>query len=89
MTLTKGRRVWIPCQVKSGPFSDERVVRVQSGLGESVAFVRTVHLKEPISEGDTFVCAKIVDLRGDKFIAELPGQAITSKEFEGDVSRVG
>jgi len=86
--LSKGRRVWIPCQVKGGPFSDERVVRVQSSLGESLAFVRTAYLKDPIPEGETYVCAVIVDVQGDKFVAQLPGQAITSKQFEGDIAKV-
>jgi len=88
MVVKKGARVWIPCQVKEGPFPDERVVRVHSALGDSLAFVRTNFLKDPILAGDTFVCAIVVDVRGDKFIAELPGQEIGSKEFEGETSRV-
>lgn len=88
VTLTKGRRVWIPCQVKTGPFPDERVVRVQSRLGDSLAFVRTAYLKDPIPEGETFVCATVVDVQGDTFVAQLPGQAITSKDFEGEIARI-
>jgi len=82
--IAKGNRVWIPCEVKDGPFSDERVVRA----GDALVFVRTAHLRDPITEGETYVCALITDVRGDKFVAELPGQAITSKQFEGDVTRV-
>lgn len=86
--LKKGKLVWIPCQVKEGPFSDERVVRVQSDLGDVVAFVRTVHLKESITEGETYVRAIVTEVHQDTFVAELPGQALTSKEFEGDLTKV-
>ncbi len=89
MPIRRGARVWIPCEVKKGPFSDERVVRVRSGLGDSLAFVRVEHLKEPIVEGHTFVRAIVVDVQEDKFIAQLPGHEIGSKEFEGELSRVG
>jgi hypothetical protein len=88
MTLNRGNRIWIPCQVKRGPFSDERVVRVESSIGQSLTFVRTNYLKEPIAEGETFVCAVIIEVRGDRFVARIPGQAITSKDFEGDVAKV-
>lgn len=86
--LKKGAHIWIPCEVKEGPFPDERLVRVRSDLGDSLAFVRTEFLKEPISEGQTFVRALVVDVHGEKFIAELPGQEISSKEFEGYTSKV-
>ncbi len=89
MSLVKGNRVWIPCEVKGGPFNDERVVRVESPLGESMAFVRTNHLRDDITEGSTYVCAIIVEVQGDTFIAQLPGQAITSKNFEGEIAKVG
>lgn len=88
MSIRKGTRIWIPCEVKEGPFPDERVVRVHSARGDSLAFVRTAYLKDLIVEGDTFVRAVVVDVRGDKFIAELPGQEINSKEFEGETSEV-
>jgi len=39
MSLRPGARIWIPCEVKPGPFSDERMVRVQSQAGEWLGFV--------------------------------------------------
>ncbi len=88
MTMRIGARIWIPCEVKEGPFSDERIVRVQSGLGESLAFVRVEHLQEPILKGSTFVRAVVTAVQADKFIAQLPGREIDSKEFEGELSKV-
>lgn len=86
--ISKGNQVWIPCEVKDGPFSDERIVRVQSTLGEALVFVRTAYLREPIIEGETCVRALVTEVRGDKFMAQIPGRAISIKEFEGDLARI-
>ena len=88
MELSKGSRVWIPCEVKAGPFSNERIVRVNSTLGEAIVFVQAVHLREQILEGETYVCALVTEVRNDSFVAQLPGQAINAKEFEGDLAKI-
>lgn len=88
MEFDKGRMVWIPCQVKSGPFPDERVIRVVSECGESLVFVLTSYLKEPILEGSTFVRAVVTDVQGNMFMARLPGEAVNSNCFKGEIYRV-
>ena len=40
MSLRSGMRIWLPCEVKPGPFSDERMVRVES-MGSWLAFQGT------------------------------------------------
>lgn len=89
MALCIGTQVWVPCEVKRGPFSDERMVRVRTPRGEWLGFVPVHALREPIREGRTFIGARVVDVRGEKFSAHLPGQAVTPGLFEGSVSRVG
>ena len=39
MSVAGGAYTWLPCEVKPGPFSDERLVRVASELGDWVGFV--------------------------------------------------
>jgi hypothetical protein len=53
-----GENVCVPCEVKKGPFSDERMVKI----GEAVAFVNTRFLKSPIETGKTTVIAQIIDV---------------------------
>jgi hypothetical protein len=54
VTLSVGRTVRVPCEVKSGPFSNERLVRVQGGEPESwVGFVPIWYLQEPVEQGET------------------------------------
>ena len=88
MTLQVGTRIWLPCEVKPGPFSDERLVRVRDSGREWLGFVPANRLKEPIVEGCTLIRALVVSVFGEKFTARLPGDALTPTPFEGFVSRV-
>jgi hypothetical protein len=88
MTLEVGTQIWVPCEVKPGPFSNERLVRVQDNGSEWLGFVPTHRLKEPILEGRTQVLGLVVSVLGEKFMARLPGEALTPSLFEGVVSRV-
>ena len=89
--LKIGSKVWVPCDVKPGPFSDERVVRVQTESGEYLAFVSESSLQEPIKEGSTHIMAKVTEVNNEvgKFLAKLPGVEITSNlSFEGRLNKV-
>jgi hypothetical protein len=87
MNLTVGKIVWLPCEVKPGPFSDERLVRVSSDRGEWVGFVPVSSLREPVPLGPTFVRAVVTEIHDDRFSARLPGHAVTPIPFEGVTSR--
>ena len=87
MPLTIGGQVWLPCEVKPGPFSDERLVRV-AGPREWVGFVPVSALREPVLEGSTFVTAVVFDVQNGKFRARVPGHAVTPAPFEGVTSQV-
>jgi len=89
MALKIGTRIWIPCDVKPGPFSDERFVKVCVDEGSPwLGFVPEFHLRDPIQEGRTLLPALVVSIKGDKFTARIPGEALTQTLFEGAVSRV-
>lgn len=88
MAYQVGHLVWIPCEVKPGPFSDERIARVRSDTVEWVGFVPVHSLREPVTEGDTYVRAIITELSDRRFIAKIAGEPVASSFFEGNLSRV-
>lgn len=78
-----GDPVWIPCEVKKGPFPDERLVRVHSVFGEWLAFISSHHLKDTnITEGRTEVPAIVIDVIGDHYLAKLPGSPLNASLFK-------
>src|SRR5262249_30093481 len=83
-----GNLVWIPCAVKPGPFSDERLALVQSERAEWVGFVPVQSLREPVLEGATFVRAIITALWDGHFKARIAGESLASSTFEDTLSRV-
>lgn len=88
MTLQTGARIWIPCEVKPGPFSDERVVRVRENGNDWLGFVQVKQLRDPILEGSTFIGARVVSVGDRSFKARLPGEAFNSDLFEGALANV-
>jgi hypothetical protein len=77
--LKVGDLVWIPCEVKPGPFSNERVVRVATPDGSSwVGFVDVRYLKEPIEKGTTAIKARVLSINHDTFEVSLPGHSVAS-----------
>jgi hypothetical protein len=88
MTLEVGKQVWIPCEVKPGPFSDEPMVRVQTEIASWLGFVSIFALKEPIAQGKTFITAFVTNVTGDSFTIRLPGHALTSASLQGRISKV-
>ena len=91
MKLTPGLHVWIACEVKPGPFPDERFVRISSGQTTWAGFVTAQALKEPVENGKSFVDTVIVDVLDGSFLARPPGDGLgtsllrlpTSKAAEG------
>ena len=87
MRLNAGTVVWIPCEVKPGPFPDERRVRIQSSLGEWMGFVSATMLQEPILEGETKIRGQILAVEHDRFAAIIPGESIGQTLFSDLLSR--
>ena len=43
--------VWVPCEVRGGPFPDERMVYIESKVGEWFGFVNVSELEIGFREG--------------------------------------
>lgn len=83
-----GRYVWIACEVKPGPFSNERMVKVVSASGEEwLGFVPETELKDLIPSGSTSIRALVIDVHGSHFSARLPGAPLSAAKFADDISR--
>lgn len=76
--LKVGAMVWIPCEVKPGPFSNERVVLVESERGPWIGFVDVSFLQNDIETGKTFIRARVVSVEANVFQATLPGHSVTA-----------
>jgi len=87
MTLAAGSFIWIPCEVKPGPFSDERRVRLSSAIKEWVGFVPVSVLQAPILEGETKIRVFVVEVQNDRFSAKIPGEGIGSTLYGDLISR--
>ena len=86
--LQRGRYVWLACEVRPGPFSNERRVKVRSGVGDEwVGFVPTTELKDPVTSGHTYIRGLVVRVEGDQFYARLPGEPIMPAQFTDEISR--
>ena len=87
MKLDTGTFVWVPCEVKPGPFPDERRVRLTSPFNEWVGFVSVAYLQEPILEGKTKIRVVVVDVKNDRFSARVPGEGIASTLYGDLISK--
>lgn len=86
MELGVGNVVWINCEVKPGPFTDERRIRCRSPYGEWIGFVPVSALAEPITEGETKIAAVVINVANGKFSAKIPGEGIARTLYEDVVS---
>ena len=87
MRLDAGNIVWIPCEVKPGPFPDERRVRLSSPFMEWVGFVPVSYLQEPVLEGETKIRVLVVDVQNDRFSARVPGEGISGALYGDLISK--
>jgi|WetSurMetagenome_2_1015567.scaffolds.fasta_scaffold28059_5 hypothetical protein len=89
MDMKAGATIWIPCEVKPGPFSNERLVRVTAAGAEWVGFVDERHLKDAHQAGATLVRAKVTSVDAERFEARLPGHSLgAGRLFHGSCSNV-
>jgi hypothetical protein len=84
-----GSVVWIDCEVKPGPFSNERMVRVEGAEGPWVGFVDVRHLENPVKEGTTRIQAYVLSAEDDTIKVSLPGHSVaSSRVIEAERERV-
>jgi hypothetical protein len=88
MSLRFGQKVWVPCEVKPGAFSNERLVRVISPIGDWIGFAPTSVLKEPVVTGETAVQAMVLDVTGVELMLQIFGDALCNSAHADLLSRV-
>ena len=82
MNLKPGMVVWIPCEVKPGPFSNERSVLVKALGNPWVGFVDIRFLQDPtIPAGETKIRGQIAAINGDNILVSLPGHPVDSSRI--------
>ncbi len=74
-----GMIVWLPCEVRGGPFPDERRVFVPSELGDWFGFVNVSELKNKAKEGPDQVKAFVLAVESDRVVVGINGQSPASK----------
>ena len=88
--LAVGAGVWIPCRVKPGPFTNERVVIVDAANNNWIGFVNISWLQTGVERGDDQVLAKVTEVRKSEgvFLASIPGNAPSPSEFTGPINNL-
>lgn len=87
MALTVGKKIWIPCRVRPGPFSDERMVLVETDDDTWFGYVNERWLQNKVETGSDQVLGTVVDVKGDTFAARIPGPTPQSGLFHGSIHR--
>jgi len=88
MPLQVGGRVWLPCEVKPGPFSNERLVRIELPESRRVGFVDTSALKEVIETGSTSVPARVIAITESDATAIVQGHAFDTRQVQASTAKV-
>jgi hypothetical protein len=76
--LEKGSVVWIPCEVRGGPFPDERMVHVDTGMSEWFGFVNVSELKNKVATGKDSVRCVVLAVERDYLVVGIEGQSPTT-----------
>jgi hypothetical protein len=84
--IAKGMVIWVPCQVNSGPFPDERRVYVKTGIDEWFGFVNISELEKKVERGEDRVHALVLDLQPNLMIVGINGQSPASKVLRAEPS---
>lgn len=88
MPLQVGSKVWIPCEVKPGPFSNERLTRIQLPAGPWLGFVDTGALRDPVETGNTYVLARITDIDDNQVTVIVQGHAFDASIVQASRNKV-
>ncbi|MGH7815394.1 MAG: hypothetical protein ACREQI_15490 [Candidatus Binataceae bacterium] len=84
--IKEGTTIWLPCQVRSGPFPDERRVYVSIGPSEWFGFVNVSELRQGLPEGDDHVKAMVTGGKGDQVTLGIRGAAPASNAIRAQRS---
>lgn len=89
MAVEAGQNVRLPCEVKPGPFSYARVIRIETGRGRKWrGLVPARVLRDPTEEVRTYVRTVVSVVWDHTLAAKPPGSAVTSGMLEAQMFRV-
>lgn len=77
MVIVVGQIIGVGCQVQPGPFSEERVVTIETVHGPISGFVHETDLKEAC-KGEWMVRAEVRAVRGDELEVLIQGSFFTT-----------
>lgn len=77
MAINVGEIIGVGCQVQPGPFSEERVVTIETVHGPISGFVRETELKEA-RRGEWMVRAEVRAIRGEELEVLIQGSFFTT-----------
>lgn len=86
--IRKGMVVWIPCEVRVGPFPDERKVYVPSANGDWFGFVNTSELDKKVLNGPDRVRGVVLALGPNGVLLGINGQSPASKALTAKPSLI-
>lgn len=87
--LKKGMVIWIRCEVKPGPFPNERRVYVKLDENEWFGFVDVSQLEKQGKESPDRVRATVLAVQNDKVVIGIHGQAPASGPIETTSTTIG
>jgi hypothetical protein len=87
-TFEKGAVVWLPCQVRGGPFPNERRVYIKTEISEWFGFVNTSELKDKVIEGPDHVRGVVVAVASDHLVIGVRGQSPASGAIQANPSQI-
>ena len=76
-----GEHIWIPCEVKPGPFSNERLVLLESPKDKWLGFVQEYSLHDKAAEGADCVKAEVVNVNCEFLTARIFGEPLTNSSY--------
>jgi hypothetical protein len=87
--IKKGMVVWLPCEVRPGPFPNERKVYIHAESSEWFGFVDISQLKEKVEEGEDAIRATVIGVQAERVVLGIRGQAPASRPIETGPTFVG
>lgn len=87
--IKNGMAVWLPCEVRSGPFPNERRIYIKHDTGEWFGFVDVSQLKEKVEKGSDYVRATVIGVQDERVVLGIRGQAPASKPIETRPAFIG
>lgn len=81
-------QVWLRCEVRQGPFPNERRVYVKLGQSEWFGFVGTAELRNKVLEGQDQVRALVLAVQPQEVVLGIRGQSPASGPIQTNPSLI-